>query len=217
VGFDLVQHEGGEIAHVNQLQAAGGVAGCRHTAARGEPGQPPRQLAQVVVRPHDRTGARDQGIVAPVGLLDRQFAPTFAGTQQVEIGRVPVFVRHARPGRGRLVHRCGAPGPVDTRRRDERVERGRPGQCPRGAQHVHRDQPARVDDRVETTPDERLHARIGGPVAAKHLDVLDVLDVAAGESAIERRDLVPAVDGVAHDGASDERRAADDQQLHTHS
>jgi hypothetical protein len=57
-----------------------------------------------------------------VGLLDRQLAAAFVNAQFPEVGRVPVLVWHAGPGRGRLLQWRGVPGPVDGRGRDERVE-----------------------------------------------------------------------------------------------
>ena len=88
----LVQHERRDIARVDQLQAAGRVAGGDHPAARGDPGEPPWQLAEVVVRADDRPGARDEAGAGPVGLLDRQLAAAFVNRQFPEVGRGP------RPG-----------------------------------------------------------------------------------------------------------------------
>jgi hypothetical protein len=73
---------------------------------------------------------------------------------------------------------------------------------------VRRHHAAGVDDSVELPPGERRDPRVGGPVAAQRLDTVGVR---AGQPSVEGRDLVSPRERRAHDRASDERRAADDQ------
>ena len=100
---DAVQRPGGQVAGVGQPDRPARVAGDEHPPAPGQPAQPPRQPADVIVRPRDQAGPHDQ---VPAGECRRRcsFGTRFERTVAQRL-HVAGGVGRALEGGRFLIHR----------------------------------------------------------------------------------------------------------------
>ena len=207
-GLHVIERERAEIADVDDLQRVILRSGSEHPAARRGTPDPVREPIRRVVRAHDVAGPDDQ---APAGERVERLALARHLQRPVGLVRDLLRVRERRlVRRGPLVATRGRVVGVDGQGRDERVAPDRVRQQTGRVPHHARDVATRVDRGVPRATGEALE-----PAVAVAVHVFDLREpLRLRRATVEHRHLMSPLDGVFDDGATDEVRPSDHQQLH---
>ena len=201
------QHPPGQVAGVDELKRSVARPGRDDPAAPGQSLQPPRQPADVLVRPEDEAGPGQQRTIGEV-VEHGQFGSPLVRGVVVGLSSFGVGV----DGRGRLV-RAGRHGPsVHRRRRHIAVVPDAVAQQPAATRDDGRGAGPGVDHRIPG-PTGQARFQLARP-AAIGAQRFDTRSVRAAEAPVDRRHVVASGQSRLHHSAADEMGTAEDEQLH---
>ena len=203
--FQQRDHPHREVAHVDELQAAQGLAGRQHHAARGDAPRPVAEAVGGIVRADDQAGPDHQRAFAeclaylvfaerfqrPVGFRRHRFRAAIAERCD---RRVFGDVRHAHVG-------------IDRNRGDEEIAADAVAQRRRALRRDGGNVSAGVDRRVPAAPGEGFEALRA--IADEGLDAR-----VRRAAAIEVGDGMPARERGISESTADEDRAAENEEPH---